>query len=797
MSRAERLLLLMILAAIMMIAAGFTLGSTYGITRTTSNGQDYQSVAPHYPFIYFDGLDFLWFDHRQQADTITFDGYLWRDSSAQATWRIVHTGGVRLTIDDRVVFEQAEMLTQARADEVTLSFDRPAVKLQAEYRTDILQQLAPFHEAPTVEYIQARGGREVMFAIYERDALGAWQLLPTHQLYTSPPDSVQAQARAFAAGLSLAGKLITLVALVSLAAVLVMQRRILRSPIIRWALVAFAVALVVRLVVLWERSLNDGMFAFSNPDSDNYVMMARRTLGGNNFFAPSFYQPGSILWYLMLTVLFGPHALVLYAANAVASALGAVIMFNVGFNIRGGRVAVFSGLLAAMFAPWVFHTTTLQDGALTSLLLPFVLLTTLKVFHTPHVRWALVLGVSIGLGTLTRILTALMGVTYAATLLLIHRPHIKQVALLTIVSGVTALMVIAPQTLMNIRAGQPALVTVNGSLVLYAGNTRDSDGTVGGQALYVALARDQAFEDALRADIQADPLRSAELVLHKWGVFWSNQDTPANINYDVQGVGASRLLTLLDGGGLFGNTLLLMLSLTGFGLMVMQREVRFEALWLLGSLTLVTLFSIVFAVASRMLISVWPLLFVGAAFALDALWRRRHLRRTLILLIASALLMLLVGYFEHHLPYKRYWTGDLPADSVTRNESLGESVTLLGHAPLETDFKAGGYVYLTAYWEVTRPTEANQQVAVLVMDTDGQERARLDVPLGSITYPPVGTSQWPSEGARLRESYLVDLPEDIGNMVSVAVQVADAAPLMLADVTFDPPNITYRSISQP
>lgn len=797
MSRAQRLLILLTLAALLMIMGGFTIGSTYGIARTTSNGQDYESVAPHYPFIYFDGLDFLWFDHRQQADRITFDGYLWRDSISETTWRILHTGGVRLTIDDRVVFEHPRRLIQARIDEITLSFESQAVKLHAEYRTDILQQLAPFHEASITDYIQARGGREVMFAIHERDALGAWRLLPTHQLYTALPDSSQAQTRTLIAGLSLFGKLLMVVSLVGSMVMLVRQQRLLHSPVTRWALMIFVVALAVRLIVLWERSLTDGMFSFSNPDSDNYVMMARRTLGGNNFFAPSFYQPGSILWYLGLTVLFGPHPGILYIVNAVGSALGAVIIFMVGLEIRGGRAAVLSGFLAALFAPWVFHTTTLQDGTLTSLVVPLVMLATLKVFHSLNIRWALVLGVGIGLGTLTRILTALMGVTYATTLLFIQWPRINRTVLLGVISGGIALLVIAPQTLMNMRAGQPALVTVNGSLVLYAGNTRDSDGTVGGQALYVALARDQAFEDALKADIEADRLRSLELVLHKWGTFWGNYDIPANVDFYVQGLQSSAMLRVLDLGGLFGTSLLLVVGITGFGLMLIEKNTRTFALWLLLSLSLITFFSVIFAVAGRMRISIWPLLFVGAAFALDTLWRRFYLRRTLILLALSGAMVLMVAYFEHHLPYKRYWMGDLPADSVTRNESFDESLRLLGHAPLETDFNAGGYIYLTAYWDVTAPTKTNQEVSVLVMDADGQEHARLDVPLGSITYPSVGTAQWPRDGARLRESYLVNLPEDIGNTFSVVIKVADAAPVMLAEVTLDPPNITYYSSSPP
>jgi len=797
MSRTVRVLGLVTIIAVLMVVTGFVLSSTYGITRTTSNGQDYQSIAPHYPFIYFDGLDFLWFDHREQADTITFDGYLWRDSTAQTTWRVVHTGGVRLTLDDRVVFEQTERLTQARVDEVTLSFNGQAVKLQAEYRTDILRQLAPFHEAPTATYVQARGGREVMFAIYERDALGAWRLLPTHQLYTTLPDSTQAQTRAFAAGVSLVGKLLAVVALVSLILVLVVQRRVLRLPMARWALVIFVLALAVRLVVLWERSLNDGMFTFSNPSNDNYVLMARRTLGGNNFFAPAFYQPGSIVWFILLTHLFGPHVTGLYIVNAIASAVGVLLIFLSAYRVAGLHVARISGIIASLYAVWLFYSVTLQDTVLIALIVPFLMYSVENVYRYLSVRWAILAGIFIGIGTLTRVVTAFMGVAYSIVLFFIYYPKLRLVIAFSFVTGLSAITLIFPQTIMNIAAGNPAFINTSGSFVLYAGNTRDSDGTVGGQALSVALARDQAFEEALREDVQADPMRSLELILHKWGTFWGNYDIPANVDFYAQGVQSSALLRVLDLGGLLGTPILLVLGITGLGLMLAEKPMRAFGGWLLLSLVLITFTSILFAVAGRMRISVWPLLFVGAAFALDALWRRQRLRRTLVLLIASALLVLLVGYFERHLPYKRYWTGDLPSDSVIRNESFGESVTLLGHAPLETDFRAGGYVYLTVYWDVPRPTETNQQVAVLVLDSDGGEYARLDVPLGSITYPPVGTSQWPSQGARLRESYLVNLPEGIGDSFVVALAVDDAVPRVLAEVTLTPPRITYHGIVSP
>ena len=758
------------LCALAAVVAAFAVTSD-GLTRTSTDSQGRVSTD-RWAWPLIDGADRnpAW----NEPHEVRFEGVLWQGLPGRSTWRVVHNGGVVVRVDGEAIFEAPEhgALTAA---EVPVSWGGEWLAFELVYT----------HDPAALDIDGAR----LEVGVYERDFLGRWALLPTHRLYTRPPDPALAARDSLLAAVS---SLAVAGAFVGVGGLLLLWAWRLRLHRRReaWAIAAVVfIALAVRYWLLFDRAANDPNFYHLVPGSDNYVWMARQVFGGGHAVAGAYYQPGNVLWLALLMRLFGPHLWTQYALTTLVCALSVGAVVGAGWVGFGRKAGFASGVVAALYPPLIFYQTTVQPVALTTALVAVVALFGLWAVRQWRVSAAAAFGLSAGLAALVRP-TALAFVPALPLTLLMARDRAApwrgwgRVAALPAValSAVAlcfALLALAPQTLANLMAGQSDLISSAGPLNFYIGNNRDADGSnIAWQAFYVARARQVGYMEAAIDDLRADPLRAVELFLRKVGLFWGNVELNNNIDYYPQGVDASALLRALSLNGSLGQSMLAFVALAGFALALQDRALRRSpSFWLLTWMLLAIMGgTVLFEVVGRLRAPALPLLCIAAGTALVWVWERLRLRQARWALLragAAALAVLLAAQaFEQHLPRKRFFTGDLPPGVALRALDFNAELRLRGFE-IESDYRPGGYAYVTLYWQAIAPPTDDYSVFVHLLDAEGNKVAARDERwLGRITYPIIPTSAWPV-GATLAESYLIPLPAEMPPVVDVYTGLYD------------------------
>lgn len=279
----------------------------------------------------------------------------------QTTWRINHKGGVRVELNGEIILDVPERADDLTTADIPIHWDDASPRLTITRTLRYEDDLLAFNI----------DGRRMKTAIYQRDSLGFWRLLPPHRLYTEPPTSDEA-ARALwlsrFALIALAGIALGIVAPLIAWGIRVYRRRAWTNwdtRLISGLTFAGLVGLIVRCVVVYERAANDPAFYFLPPGTDNYVLMAREALANGSHIAGAFFAPGNTIYLLILTRLFGPEIWNLYLFNALLGALG-IVFTGAGawliFN-RSRTAGIAAGLVAALFPPLIFYQTTLQIAA--------------------------------------------------------------------------------------------------------------------------------------------------------------------------------------------------------------------------------------------------------------------------------------------------------------------------------------------------------------------------------------------------------------------------------------------------
>jgi 4-amino-4-deoxy-L-arabinose transferase-like glycosyltransferase len=772
-SHLDTALIILALCGLLVMLIGGLAAADHGLNRVIGGPDGYTRTFERWPWPFFDGADYTWQDDQNRADRVRFAGYLWQGAPGETTWRIVHAGNITVRVDDEMVFS-AEGAQSRSVAAVPVRWEGAALRLEIEYST------------PPAAYDM--GGVHLELGVYQRALWGGWELLPTHRLYPADPDPALAAREILIYRLTH----IALAAMV-FALGLLLSRRLWRGEIWRrrefWIpAILTALALVVRLAVLTERAANDEFLLYLIPGSDNYVLLARETLAGQSHIAGAFFAPGNTIWSLALMRLLGPGLWGLYLVNAIVGAASIPLIAAAGrlaFNRRAGLLA---GLIAALFPPLIFYHTTLQIAAPLSALTAGAAWLGLRALRQPTGSSTALFGISLGLLALFRLTVAVIGVAFALALLAGRDsagiwPRLRRAAIPTLIAAVFAALTILPQTLANYSVGQRHVINANGPPTLYWALNRDGNGAdIRGQAWFAVGARGGDYTSATLQDLHDYPRRTAELLLHKWGLFWSNTDIANNVDYHQQGLGASGLLRLLALNNLWGTSALLLLGLTGLGANLLDRDRRSPALWfLLWSVLLITLGSIVFTVFGRMRAPLWPLLCIPAGGLLtDLLWRDFRLKT---ILVAGGIALVLIGVtwgFKQYLPRQQFH-GELPPGTIARVEDFNGEVRLLGYAPIEMNRVPGGYFYLTLYWQVITPHSEPAQLAIDLTGSDGESLYRHEIYLGQVTYPDMQTPQWPP-GSILEESYLLPIPDDPPPLIGLEISLYEARSIRLAEL---------------
>lgn len=737
-----------------------------GITRAHYGPEGLSSTARNWRFVYVDGADFGPQDAADRVNQVAFSGYLWQGAPGRTTWRIHHNGGVTLKINGETLLD-VPITAPEGVDEVGVAWDGAALFLELEYTFQGADQ----------------PGRP-MLAVYEPIAGGGWRLLPGGRLYPTAPDPAQAaqdqlhsRAGWLAGGVGGTGALL-------LCTLLLLAYRPWRSRDFWLALLLIAASLGLRLALLNDRAAHDPLFYWLTPGGDdNYPLMARQLYAGTFHLGTSYWQPGNILWMAFLTRLFGPGLYTLYLVNAVASSLTAALLFGAALPVFGRRAAFVGGLIAALYPPLAFYQVSLQTVPLDTLLFALALWVAVRALRRESLLLVALLGIISGALALFR--ATGLSVTLAFALLLLMRllwrkSALRRVAAQLAVLTAMTLLPMLPQGFATLQHGEFSLTTINGSMNLYAGNNRDSDGTWPREIARMGMALPAAqqtrqFTARLLDDLRRDPLRFLELNLRKLGLMWTNAETPHNIDYQTQGLAVSPLLRALSLGGVFGMALLSIGGWAGavYALLAAHRRADDRRWLLLWALLLALLSTAIIIVTGRLrILTALPLaLFAGVYVeALSRVITGRTRRGALLLATGLSVgVAALAPLAASNLPRKHYLSA-LPADAAPRAYAYGGEIALAGMRPLDTDHER--FVYVMLYWQALRPLDRDYHVSLQLVDAQGKRLAAVDAPLGTVAYPPAGTSHWPV-GMLLEEGYLLEIPPDSPPFTQLVAVVYD------------------------
>ncbi|HVU10801.1 MAG TPA: glycosyltransferase family 39 protein, partial [Phototrophicaceae bacterium] len=311
-------------------------------------------------------------------------------------------------------------------------------------------------------------------------------------------------------------------------------------------LIALAILLLafgLRTVVLSDRAHNDPQFLPlpTGSDQHTYVTSAEAYEAGTFPNAPFRYQPGFIYFLVGVRKLVGTNLIVDRLALVLTDSLACGLMIGVGWLLTKRRWGGFlTGLLYAFYPVAIFYSTEfLLEGLALFYVCLFLFLTLWQRERRSLVRSALI-GVVLGLTTITRSNLALLLIAWLLWLWLIE-PQRRQMIAHGAISLIALALMIAPVTLWNIKAGSVQLVTNVGVDEIYRADSRDSDGTYL-NPYNAHLTVDQGYAQALIDDLKHDPLHFVAIQVRKLGLYWSNAEPANNIDYYQDGIEVSALL---------------------------------------------------------------------------------------------------------------------------------------------------------------------------------------------------------------------------------------------------------------
>lgn len=255
-------------------------------------------------------------------------------------------------------------------------------------------------------------------------------------------------------------------------------------PWLRPIAVVFALALLVRLVHLWQWQQWPLMWAPSM-DAAYHDGLARQLVENGSLGKEPFYRaPGYPYFLGALYGLLGPsNQLTVRVVQMLLGSLSCVLIFLLGQRVADGRVGLAAGLMAALYGPEVYFEGELQLPVLEVLLSSAMLLCVVSALRADATAdsgrratyWWLAGGLSLGLGAITRpnLLAYVPVLALWLCLALGWRRGLAR-------SGLLLAMVaacVAPVTIRNrVVGGDNVLIASQGGVNLYIGNNPQSDG---------------------------------------------------------------------------------------------------------------------------------------------------------------------------------------------------------------------------------------------------------------------------------------------------------------------------------
>lgn len=193
----------------------------------------------------------------------------------------------------------------------------------------------------------------------------------------------------------------------------------------------------------------------------------------------AFWPPGTTFLHAPLYALFGFRYEPIIAMN-IALSVGIIwVTARLAARFWSQQVAVLSAMILAIWPTLVMYPTILASE------LPFVFFTLLALDLWTHPRLGaiskpLLAGLVLGFAALVRPQALLLPLVYAAGLLLTSRvslPALLGQVRCVALAGIVMAIVISPWTWRNHQLyGEPVLISTNGGITLWMGNTPGTDG---------------------------------------------------------------------------------------------------------------------------------------------------------------------------------------------------------------------------------------------------------------------------------------------------------------------------------
>jgi 4-amino-4-deoxy-L-arabinose transferase-like glycosyltransferase len=237
------------------------------------------------------------------------------------------------------------------------------------------------------------------------------------------------------------------------------------------AISIFGVAFLLRLIYIFEISASP-FFENLIIDCARYSDWAKEIAGGNWLGGRTFYQ--SPLYAYFLAVIYRFITTNLFAVRLLQAIIGAgtcVLVFLIARRLFDRRVALLAGILAAAFAPFIYHDAMIMKTVLSLFFAALGLLLLLKALDSGRGGTYLLCGAAWGAAGLVRENYLLVAAAFAVWYFIRYMTdrQLKFRPLWFYIAGLA--IVILPVTVRNAAAGGDfALVTSQGGQNFYIGN---------------------------------------------------------------------------------------------------------------------------------------------------------------------------------------------------------------------------------------------------------------------------------------------------------------------------------------
>lgn len=258
-------------------------------------------------------------------------------------------------------------------------------------------------------------------------------------------------------------------------------RQLLRSA--RPAIVVAGVALLVQAAYLWE-GVKDPTFLVPIVDAGVYHDAAVSFASGGPLADGPFWQPP--LWPALLGVLYrivGPSVLAAKLMLAMMAIGSCLLAGHLASRLFSPGVGTASGMMLALYGPFVFLSTQLVPTGLCVLLLLLSILLLMRAMDRPGWGTWSAFGAVCGLAVLTVPNTGV--VLLCAMLWLVGRMLRRQLPARAALHAIAALagfaLILAPVAIRNYLASPQrefVLISTNGGVNLYIGNNPRADAIV-------------------------------------------------------------------------------------------------------------------------------------------------------------------------------------------------------------------------------------------------------------------------------------------------------------------------------